>query len=305
MALKPFVKKLLGQRSCPQDKIGVDALDRDWTFRSSAPDGVTRLVRLAVARGLVAAPDWQALIPIQSRPRWIVYFVYLPDGRMTLAHRYTLDRLRAADAGLAIVCATPKVGAVPDDLRAYADALYWKALPGFDFSAYTLALHEIARSSPGADVLVLNDSTFGPFVPIDGLWSKMQWDLTGFTASGQIENHIQSYAFHLRNWNADKLRALRSIFPEHGAYDTYRDAVYGQETRFAARAAQSMSVGAFWYADDIRANDPTIFAALPLIEAGFPFLKKALLTKTSHVYGRAEVLEILRGKNHPVDDYAR
>ncbi len=305
MALKPFAKRLLGQRDCPREKNDLDVLQRDWTFRPSAPDGVTRLVRLAVSRGLRPAPDREALIPFTSKPRWIVYFVYLPNGELTAAHRYTLARLREADAALAIICATPDRGIVPDALRGYADALYWKALAGFDFSAYAIALHEIARFSPEADVLVLNDSTFGPFVPIDSLWGKMRWDLTGFTASGQIENHIQSYGFHLRGWNASKAHALRSIFLERAAYDTYRDAVYGQETRFARRAATVMSVGALWYADHVHANDPSIFAALPLVRAGFPFIKKALLTKTDYVYERAEVLDALRALGHPTDDYHR
>ncbi len=142
-------------------------------------------------------------------------------------------------------------------------------------------------------MLVLNDSVFGPFVPLDSLWDRMRWDLTGFTASGQVQNHIQSYAFHFRDWNADKLHALRDIFPEHTAYDDYRGAVYGQETRFATVAARAMSVGALWYADHVRCNDPTVFAALPMVEAGFPFLKRSLLSKNAHLVDGAAIAAAL------------
>ncbi len=302
MALKAIVKKLLGQRVCHQNLVGIDALDRDWTFRPSRPDGITRVVRHLLRRR--AAPTRVALRQISQRRRWIVYFAYLPGGVLEDSHRFTLARLREADAGLAIVCATRSADTIPAELATMADALYWKDLPGFDFSAYTLALREIALHSPGADVLVLNDSVFGPFVPIDTLWDQMRWDLTGFTASGQVQNHIQSYAFHFRDWNDAKLRALRTIFPERTAYDDYRSAVYGQETRFATVAARSMSVGSLWYADDIRCNDPTIFAALPLVEAGFPFLKRSLLSKNAHFVDTDAVKAFLRRQGHAVPDTA-
>jgi lipopolysaccharide biosynthesis protein len=299
MSLKPIVKKILGQRICHQAQVGIETLDRDWTFKRSAADGVTRLVRLKLKRR--TAPAWRAIRSITAQPRWIIYFIYLPDGKLTLAHQFTLKRLKEADAGLAVICATNTPGVVPSELHNEVDALYWKDLPGFDFSAYSIGLREIAKYSAGADVLVLNDSVFGPFVPIDRIWAAMYWDLTGFTASGQIQNHIQSYAFHLRDWNADKLRALRRIFPKYTAYDSYRDAVYGQESKFADAACHAMSVGSLWYADHIRCNDPTIFAALPLIEAGFPFLKRSLLTRNAQFVDTDAVIKTLRRLGHPVD----
>lgn len=301
LALKTLIKTLLRHRPSPVLKVGIDALERDWTFRPSHPDGITAAVRITALRGLRHAPAHRAILPIRPRPRWVVFFVYLPAGELTPAHHFTLERLRQADAGLCIICAAPTPGAIPTDLTAVADAMYWKALPGFDFSAYALALHAIASHSAGADVLVLNDSVFGPFLPVDSLWSRMRWDLTGFTASAQLQNHIQSYAFHLKRVDSDRVRALRTVLPRRWAFDDYRGVVYLQESRFATLAARSMSVGALWYADGERSGDPSIFAALPLLDAGFPFLKRSLLTKNAHVVSRDDILHVLTRHDHPID----
>jgi lipopolysaccharide biosynthesis protein len=242
------------------------------------------------------------LVPVGPRDRWVIYFAYLPDGQLTAAHRFTLNRLRDAGAGVAVVCATPDLTLVPDELRGYSDALYWKDLGGFDFSAYALALRELAVHSPGADVLVLNDSVFGPFVPAEQLWAAMRWDLTGFTASAEIENHVQSYAFFLQNWTVSKLHRLNDIFPCDTAFNNYRDTVYSRESLLASRASRFMSVGALWYADGQRAGDATVYAALPLLDAGFPFLKRSVLLRNSHLYQMGEVLDRLRDLGHPIDD---
>lgn len=301
-AWKTLAHRMLGHRRHSHGRVGLDALERDWTFHRSRPDGVTMLVRLAARRWKVPAPASRTLIPVAQRRRWIVYFAYLPEGQLTAAHRFTLDRLRDTDAGVAVVCATRDPGSVPEELRGRADALYWKDLGGFDFSAYALALRALAEHSPGADLLVLNDSVLGPFIPADRLWSAMRWDLTGFTASGEIENHVQSYAFLLRSWDGERLRPLRTIFPRDTATDNYRDTVYGRETRFAARAARAMTVGASWYADGRRAGDATVYAALPLLDVGFPFLKRSVLLRNAHLYARDEVLDRLRDLGHPTED---
>ena len=290
----------------PLAPIGLDRLQRDWTYHPSAPDAVDRLRRLRCIGRWRPAPAYHPIMPI-TRPqaRWIVYFAYLPDGRpLNPAHHYTLTRLRAADAGLLVICAAPRPGDVPRELRTMADALYWKGLSGFDFSAYARGLHEIAAHSPGADVLVINDSTYGPFAAIDTLWSAMAWDLTGFTACGQVENHVQSYAFHLKAVTPDRLARLADILPAHRAYDDYEPVVMRQETRFAATAAQHMSVGALWYAAQNVTIDPSLFAALPLVEAGFPFLKRGLLTKHAGIYPEEAVRAMLARHDHRVDGIA-
>ncbi|MDY0960296.1 hypothetical protein SOM26_16510 [Sphingomonas sp. CFBP8993] len=283
--------------------IGLDELEHQWRYRYSRPDPVVQLRRLLSRRRYRAFPDHAEVRPITTRrDRWIAYFVYLPEGKkLDAAHRYTLARLAESDAGLLIVCAAPSQADIPTELRDAADAMFWKALNGFDFSAYAIALHAVAKANPGADMLVLNDSTYGPFVPVDTLWSSMVWDLTGFTATGQVENHVQSYAFLLRQVTPERMAGL-SVFSLKGAFDDYQGVVLGQETRLAAQAARMMTVGAWWHADPTVTIDPSLFAAIPLVEAGFPFLKRGLRTKHARIYSKDALGALLVDRGHPVDD---
>jgi lipopolysaccharide biosynthesis protein len=285
--------------------LGLEVLDHEWSYHQTSPDAVERAQRFFARYRLVSAPASKEILPVQGRrSRWIVYFIYLPEGRkLDAGHRFTLTALRKADAGLMVVCASPSVSSVPRELLHMADSLFWKNLPGFDFSAYAVALNALVWASPGSDVFVLNDSVFGPVVPLDGLWGDMQWDLTSFTASGQVENHIQSYAFHLKELTSERHAALQEIFPTHAAFDDYQAVVLRQETRFARIAARSMSVGALWYCDPSITIDPSLFAAIPLVEAGFPFLKRGLLSKHQRIYPSDRILDVLRRHGHPVEGF--
>jgi lipopolysaccharide biosynthesis protein len=299
---KSVLKRLLGYQPPPRNLVGTEALYRDWTFQPSRAGVLSRLERARARRHLIVAPPSATLVAVEPRKRWTLYFIYAPQGVLSAAHRFSLQRLRTSDTALAVVCASPSIETVPAELLDDTDALFWKGLSGFDFSAYAIGLHALASYSPGADILVMNDSVFGPFEPLDDLFKRCLWDLTGFTASGDIENHLQSYALMLRNWTPQKAAALRDVAPCTRAFDDYRAVVFCQETLLARAAVRTMSVGALWYADNRRCSDATIFAALPLLDAGFPFLKRSLLTKHAEFNDINDVHTALRARTHPVDN---
>lgn len=274
-------------------------LEQNWSFTPSRASLRLRLTRhYTRVRGRVRAPAHAVLAPPRNTGDWTIYFAWLPQGRIDPAHRFAIDRLRAMGRKLMIVCAAPEPGAVPDEVARAADALVWKAMPGFDFSAYALGLRLLAAHCPGSDALVLNDSTFGPLADLTPWLARARWDLTGFTATSNGENHIQSYAFHLREVTPARMAALRPVLPANHAYDRFWSVVLRQETRFARIASRSMSVGAFLYADDPAIEDPTLQLALPLVEAGFPFLKRSLLGKLAHLAPRDAVLATLEAAGY-------
>lgn len=278
-----------------------NAFELDWAFKPSPAPATVRLRRVSSRlRRRIAAPDHRWVRRPSATGDWTLYFVFAADGRLQTAHRFTLDRLARLDRRLLIVCAAPSPEQIPAELGGYADALVWKALPGFDFSAYALGLHGIADAAPGSDVLVLNDSVFGPLHDLAPLLSRMRWDLNGFTASGNIENHVQSYAFLLRDVTPNRMRLLRSVLPRETAYDRFWDVVLCQETRFARVAGRTMTVGALLYAGAGEITDPSLDQALPLLEAGFPFLKRSLTGKFSDRYLPGQVEAALRRYGHPV-----
>ena len=254
-------------------------------------------------------------------------FVYAPEGQLTAAQRFTIAQMRNMAGRLALICATERMENMPVAALDDADALYWKALPGYDFSAYALALADIASLSPGADVYVQNDSVLGPFGAIDALIERSPWDFTGFLANAALENHIQSYAFHVRNVGPARLAALRSVLSTRWACERWRDVVNLQETRLARVAARSMQVGSLWFAPSVdrgefgmvdalrrklfrgataAVHDPGLVHATILLDQGFPFLKKSLFGKNRGFQDIATLDAYLAGRGHPpilVDDH--
>jgi hypothetical protein len=226
-------------------------------------------------------------------------FIYLPDGQLKPAHRFTLERLRVLDRSLMIVCATPRPEDVPPEVLATADAVFWKGLDGFDFSAYAIGLNAIVDGSSRADVFVLNDSVLGPFGDLASLLDRAPWELTGFTASPQFENHIQSYAFLFRDLTRQRLRRLREIFSMAFCYDEITTVVACMETCFARVASRSMTVGAYWHGPD-DGTDPTVEHGLQLLSQGYPFMKRSLLGKHHDRVDEALVTKALVDLGHPV-----
>lgn len=271
-----------------------------WDYRPSEPDLRIRWKRLAArlfhAR---ARPASAAIKPAFPHDRWVAYFAFLPRGVLSDAHRFTLGRLRDEGCCVLVVCATPEASSVPQELLRYADAVYWKGLGGYDFSAYTLALETIAEHSPHADLLILNDSMFGPFHPVLPFVQGARWDLTGFTGSALNENHLQSYGFVVREVNETRLAQLRDVFFADKAFDQADQVIWAQELVMARRASRHMSVGACWYSDGSTIDDPCLRRPFELVEAGFPFMKKSLLGKMVQFQDPERVRALLRAHGHP------
>jgi hypothetical protein len=274
-------------------------VEENWDFRPTrAPWGYRKARWRARFRLRKRFPRFLPLKPAFPSSRWTILFIYLPDGQLKAAHRFTMERLRALDRTLMIVCAAPRPEDVPPEILATAAAVFWKGLDGFDFSAYAIGLNAIADGSPHADVLVLNDSVLGPFGDLQSLLDRAPWDLTGFTASPQFENHIQSYAFLFRDLTPQRLQRLREIFSMTFCYDEITTVVACMETCFARVASRSMTVGAFWRgADD--GTDPTVEHGLQLLSQGYPFVKRSLLGKHRDRVDEALVRKTLLDLGYP------
>lgn len=276
-------------------------LIKDWDFVPSPTPYVTAQRALRMCYRLRWAPQKDVIVPVTPRPSWAAYFVYAPDGRLLPNHHFTLGRLRDMGLSVLAVCATGQRRVVPEGIQAYADALLWKDLPGYDFSAYSFALHQLALHSPGADVMVLNDSVFGPFSDLRPHVLHSRWDLQGFTASSTGENHIQSYAFVVSRLDPQRLRQLGAPFSDRVAYTRAGDVILCQELRFARLASRHMKVGSAWYSDGTLVSDPMLMRPVELCREGFPFVKKSLLGKFACFQPLGRIRDLLAGFGHPVE----
>jgi len=272
-----------------------------WTYVPSRPGWGVVFKRWWVRRLREPGPAWKALVPAAPRQRWLVYFIYLTDGQLTAGQRFTLDRLSLEDAGLMVICACPENHPVLEELKPLCHALYWKAEKGWDFSAYAVALTELARLSTGADVLVMNDSVYGPFKPLVPFMDAAPWRFTGFTGNSLEENHVQSYAFVVKAIDVALVEALAPVMSTAWSYNAAMPVILLQETRLARVAAPHFGIGAFWYGNNPGKPDLCLFYPKELIEAGFPFLKRSLVGKFATKFvPPGEMKALLGSLGHPL-----
>lgn len=271
-----------------------------WTYVPSSPRWSIVLRRWPARWTRQDAPPWKRLTAPSAAGQWLLYFMYLPTGQLSLQHQFTLERLAAENARIMIVCACPPGHPVLKDLSQRCDALYWKGVEGFDFSAYAIGLTELARRAPGSDVLVLNDSMLGPFSPLTPFIEQAPWRLSGLSASSLEENHLQSFALIIRQLDAEFLQAVAPVISTDWCYNTSDPVILLQETRLARFASLHMSVGAFWYTDGSRHTDLSLNCPEEMLEAGFPLLKRSLFAKFSHSFQDPAAMQaLLRRLGHP------
>ena len=272
----------------------------NWTYVPSRPTWRDTTNRVMARLKRQASPDAELLKPPKGHGRWLLYFLFLPNGQLTIQHLFTLERLAAEDARLMIVCACPPGHPVLANLMERCSALCWKAINGFDFSAYAFGLTELAHHVPGSDVLVLNDSMLGPFASLCPFIEQAPWSLSGFTANSQLENHLQSYAFILKGVDLGIVNYLSAAMSTKWSYNRIGQVILLQETRLARVAQKNMSVGAFWYTDGSRYQDLCLNCPEQMLDAGFPLLKRSLFGKFAGVFQSTTAMQdLLRRIGHP------
>lgn len=271
-----------------------------WNYVPSPPRWSIVLRRWAARQTRLGAPAWKLLTPPSTTGQWLLYFMYLPQGQLSPQHRFTLERLAAESARLMIVCACPPDHPVLAELKNHCNALCWKAVKGFDFSAYAIGMTELARHAPDSDVLVFNDSMLGPFAPLTPFIENARWRLSGLSASSLEENHLQSFALIVRQLNAEFLQAVAPVISTEWCYDASGPVILLQETRLARVASHHMSVGAFWYTDGSLYQDLCLNCPEQMLDAGFPLLKRSLYGKFASVFQDPPVMQaLLRRLGHP------
>jgi lipopolysaccharide biosynthesis protein len=273
-----------------------------WTYTPSRPRSDIVWRRWIARCKRTTPPIWRTLKAPASSRRWLMYFVFAPNGQLTAQHRFTLERIAGEGVSLMIVCACPPDAPVLRALEPQCDALCWKALNGYDFSAYAVGLTVLARACPGADVLVFNDSMLGPFAPLAPFLDQAPWRLTGLTASALEENHLQSFTFIVRGLDEAFLQALSPVISTAWSYNASDPVILMQETLFARVAHQrGITVGAYWYTDGTQWKDLSLNRPQQLIEAGFPFIKRSLFEKFATAFQRPEDMRaLLERVGHPV-----
>lgn len=296
---------------------------RDWDFEQSTPNATVRVLRArSMLKGWSQPPPWKEIRRFDKAPRWNVYFAFCPDGQLTAYHHDSISRLACLPGRTGLVIASPSQTDIPAESLQSVDAIYWKGLSGFDFSAYALTLETLAQLSPGCDLFLQNDSVFGPVGDLERLIGNMRWRLSGFLASSAVENHLQSYALFFRDLQPGLVRDLQSAVSLSRSMNHWYDVVLLQETRFARIASRRHSVGSLWFdpisnraerplisalvgkltgyrSRPIITFDPSLIHAEELLNKGFPFVKRSLFARNRGLSDHQSLAKNLIGRGIP------
>ena len=156
---------------------------------------------------------------------------------------------------------------------------------GIDFGAWRMAMHKL--SLPRANtkrILLVNDSVYGPLVPLAPLLARMApdtADLWGLTDSTERGPHLQSY-FLLAHEPVVRSPAWRSFWRWVLPLPCKRWTVGRYEIGLSRRIRQAgFRTGALFPYETISPDgsirNPTLGGWRALLEAGYPFLKRELL----------------------------
>lgn len=170
---------------------------------------------------------------------------------------------------------------------------------GYDFGSWATALGCFPELRAIDTVLFTNDSLLGPFEPIDHLldWAAEPGpDVRGLTASYQFGRHIQSYFLAFRGGILQD-RVWRDFF------NSVRVEPHKDEVVRAYELGASMLCFGEGYSTDVWVTgpevgvlngNPTVDGWKNLIESGFPFLKRTIMTDESTKAHAAEATQYIQ-----------
>lgn len=228
--------------------------------------------------------------------RLCIYVTYNKEHKFKEYMSYMLKALKECCSKLCVVCNYQELFGGEEYLHPYADAVFYRENRGYDAGAYKDALCTLLGWDTiyeYDELILVNDSFFGPFYNLSGYFNLMEdvnCDFWGMTRhpSGEFkeielkfESHVQSYFLVFRS------RVLKSHqykeFWENFIYpNTYLETVtnfeiginkYLRENGFVSLALTDVWGLKFKYNEN-----PTFYYSLDLIkDNGLPILKKKTL----------------------------
>ncbi|MCI9453766.1 MAG: hypothetical protein HFG83_08060 [Dorea sp.] len=176
--------------------------------------------------------------------------IYLTYDKQKIADKYIgfmLKELRTCVEFLVVVCNTPFIAEGRENLEAYADAVFYRENTGFDAGGYKDALcHLIGWDKVLAfdELVLVNDSMFGPFRPMKSIFEEMDenpvdfWGLSKhaeFRKAGfdYFPEHIQSFFFVLRSRMLHSVH-FRKYWEDMPYYASYNETVRKYEMQFTS-----------------------------------------------------------------------
>jgi lipopolysaccharide biosynthesis protein len=172
---------------------------------------------------------------------------------------------------------------------------------GYDFGSWTCGLAWDPDISRAGNVVFMNDSMVGPFVPLDTVLTRFEEsgaDVYGLTDTTQFVYHLQSYFLGFRNGVLEE-KPLRRFWMGVRHETTKQETIQRNEIGFS-RLLRREGYGtdaAFAHRRSAKPGEnPTIRGWEKLLELGFPFVKREII-RTPGVAPRGDqVAAVVRRK---------
>lgn len=162
---------------------------------------VVRAVRVAAGMARRGLPQVRRILPGQNPNAGSAKVaVYAHFDRRGQIHDYVLYQLRElADCGFrtVFVSSSPELNPVGlDAVLALTQAVIWRKNNGHDFGSYKDGLAHLGTLAGQAQLVLMNDSVYGPIWPLARLLERFEpqtCDFFSSTDSWQHGYHLQSY----------------------------------------------------------------------------------------------------------------
>ncbi|MCI8666131.1 MAG: hypothetical protein HFG82_05635 [Dorea sp.] len=179
--------------------------------------------------------------------RICIYLTYDKQKIVDQYIGYMLKELKNCTDYLAVVCNEPQIVRGKEILETYADDIFYRENIGFDAGGYKDALCNYIgwdKILSFDELVLVNDSMFGPFIPMKSIFNKMDeksvdfWGLlkhaefrkTGFD---YFPEHIQSFFFVIRSQMLHN-SCFKKYWEDMPYYTSYNEVVRKYEMQFTA-----------------------------------------------------------------------
>ncbi len=143
--------------------------------------------------------------------RLCIYVIYDKQNMVDRYIAYVLKALKSCVSHLVVVCNMPEISYGREYISTYADDVFFRENKGFDAGGYKDALCDFIGWDTVLqydELVLMNDSFFGPFVPMKEIFDNMQekkvdfWGLSKHKEkvlrNEEIPEHIQSFFLVVR-----------------------------------------------------------------------------------------------------------
>ncbi|WP_396668666.1 rhamnan synthesis F family protein [Microbacterium sp. R86528] len=220
--------------------------------------------------------------------RLVVYVVYDRRGEVEDFVVHALAALREHAAHVLVVANGSLSAAGREKLAPVSDSVLVRENVGYDIWAHKEALEFAGDLSSYDEIVLANDTWYGPVRPFGPLFERMDarevhfWGMTDhaeevpnpFTGEGRLAYHLQSFWIAVRR-DMFLSETWASYWRDLPAMPDYFDAVLKHEAVFTEHFTdRGFTAGVAFGFDKYPTTHPALFNADLLIEDGCPLLKR-------------------------------